>query len=82
MLRTGYRLISAADARAQQQTSCMALLLSIDGTDRRTPDHYIDPRVLRGSKRGKSPSGPTAIFCPAGLPGAGVTAVVIPRERE
>jgi len=49
VLRTGYRLISAADAHAQQQTSCMALLLSIDGTDRRTHDHYIDPRVLRGS---------------------------------
>jgi len=28
---------------AQQQTRWSPLLLSIDGTDRRTPDRYIDP---------------------------------------
>jgi len=38
-------------------------------------------RVLHGSASGKNPAaGPTATFCPAGLPGARVTAVVIPRE--
>jgi len=49
-MRRAYQLsiyiISAAEARAQQQTSRTPLLLSIDGTDRRTdgrtPDHYID----------------------------------------
>jgi len=40
--------MSAAGARAQQQTSrTLLLLLSIDGTDRRTdgrtPERYIDP---------------------------------------
>jgi len=41
-----HRLISAADSGAQQQTHRPPLLLSIDGTDRRTdrrtPDRYID----------------------------------------
>jgi len=47
--RTGCRSISAAGAGAQQQTSRTPLLLSIDGTDRRTdgrtPDRYIDPAL-------------------------------------
>ena len=38
-----YRSISAARARAQQLIRRTALLLSIDGTDGRTPDRYIDP---------------------------------------
>ena len=35
--------VSAASALAHQQTSCTPLLLSIDGTDGRTPGRYIDP---------------------------------------
>jgi len=30
---------------AQQQTCQLPLLLSIDLTDRQTPDHYIDPAL-------------------------------------
>jgi len=40
-----YRSISAASARAQQQTSRMLLLLSIDGTDGRT-DRQTNTRPL------------------------------------
>jgi len=39
---TGYRSLSAAGVRAQQQTSRTPLLPSIDGTDGRTPDRCID----------------------------------------
>ena len=40
-----HRLISAADAGAQQQTRRPQLLLSVDGTDRRT-DRRTDARPL------------------------------------
>jgi len=40
--RYTHRSISAARARAQQQTSSTSLRLSIDGTDRRTVYRYID----------------------------------------
>jgi len=41
---SSYRSIYAARAGAQQQSSSTSLLLSIDGTDRRTDTHrYIDP---------------------------------------
>ena len=39
---TGYRSLSAAGVRAQQQTSRTPLLPSIDGTDGRTPDRCTD----------------------------------------
>jgi len=44
-----YRSISAARARAQQQTSRASLLLSIGKTDGQTPDRYIDhaPHAMR-----------------------------------
>ena len=38
-----YRLISAVDAGAQQQTCQLQLLLSIDGTDRQMPSRCVDP---------------------------------------
>ena len=55
--------------------------------------HTASVLVLHGSGIGKSPvgvpttgvpwdSGMTATCCPARLPGAGMTAVVIPRDRE
>jgi len=48
-VRGAGRSISAARAQAQQQTSCTSLLLSIDGTDRRTPNRYRDAcRILCG----------------------------------
>jgi len=58
VLSFGYQHNAARDrssgARAQQQTSCTSLLLSIDGqtdggTDGPTPDRYIDAyRLLHG----------------------------------
>jgi len=35
-----------------------------------------------GAVKVQRDSAPTDTFCPAGLPGAGVTAVVIPRDRD
>jgi len=56
--RSSCRSISAARARAQQQTSRTALSLSIDGTDRRrsgqTPYRYIDTnRIVHRQRRVK-----------------------------
>ena len=43
---TGYRSISAAGTRAEQQTSCTPLLLSINGTDSRTDGQPTVPKAL------------------------------------
>ena len=55
---SSYWSISAARARAQQQTSCTSLLLSMDTrdrrTDRRTPDRYIDAYCMLCGLRQKS----------------------------
>jgi len=56
--RTSCRSISAAGAGAQQQTRRPSLLLSIDGTERRTdgqtPDRYIDLLRILGGQTGQS----------------------------
>jgi len=43
---SSYRSISAARARPQQQTRRPPLLLSIDGTDRRTDERTMTDRVI------------------------------------
>jgi len=50
---------------AQQQTRRPPLLLSIDGTDRRTPDRYLDPAphtIQQGVGNGRAGSVNNAVF--------------------
>jgi len=63
------RSISAARARAQQQTSGTSLLLSTDETDRRTdgrtPDRYIDPALhsMRAALTGRPSCSVATVLC-------------------